>query len=154
MIIHAAYNVMLLFYIHSMRIYTNHLIIWPTWHILKSLGVVVKCEAYFCNVYLIVYNLLHSRFSCSPILEQICKIIAIPNVVTQFSSCLYGVVLPLTFSLKIAPHNIDVNVHPTKYEVHFLHQEQVIERIQKAVEQCLLGCNSSRTFYTQVCSFC
>ena len=53
-------------------------------------------------------------------------------------------------SLSIAPQNIDVNVHPTKYEVHFLHQEQVIERIQKCVEQRLLGCNSSRTFYTQV----
>ncbi|XP_067929049.1 DNA mismatch repair protein Mlh1-like [Watersipora subatra] len=55
----------------------------------------------------------------------------------------------LYLSLQIASQNIDVNVHPTKYEVHFLHEEQVIERIQKCVEQRLLGCNSSRTFYTQ-----
>ena len=53
-------------------------------------------------------------------------------------------------SLEIAPQNVDVNVHPTKHEVHFLHEESIIENIQKTVETKLLGCNSSRTFYTQV----
>lgn len=52
-------------------------------------------------------------------------------------------------SLEIAPANVDVNVHPTKHEVHFLHEESIIEAIQKAVEGKLLGCNSSRTYYTQ-----
>ncbi|XP_064085225.1 DNA mismatch repair protein Mlh1-like [Macrobrachium nipponense] len=52
-------------------------------------------------------------------------------------------------SLEIAPQNVDVNVHPTKHEVHFLHEDSVIEKIQQAVETKLLGCNSSRTFYTQ-----
>ncbi|XP_068203358.1 DNA mismatch repair protein Mlh1-like [Palaemon carinicauda] len=55
----------------------------------------------------------------------------------------------LYLSLEIAPQNVDVNVHPTKHEVHFLHEELIIEKIQQAVETKLLGCNSSRTFYTQ-----
>lgn len=55
----------------------------------------------------------------------------------------------LYLSLEIAPQNVDVNIHPTKHEVHFLHEESIIEKIQQAVETKLLGCNSSRTFYTQ-----
>ncbi|XP_021370788.1 DNA mismatch repair protein Mlh1-like [Mizuhopecten yessoensis] len=52
-------------------------------------------------------------------------------------------------SLEIAPQNVDVNVHPTKHEVHFLHEDAIIESIQKAVEAKLLGSNSSRTYFTQ-----
>ena len=42
-----------------------------------------------------------------------------------------------------------MNVHPTKHEVRFLHEDLIIEAIQKSVEEALLGCNSSRTYYTQ-----
>merc|ERR1719430_2031910 len=52
-------------------------------------------------------------------------------------------------SLSIAPENLDVNVHPTKHEVFFLHQDAVIERVQAKLEEKLLNSNSSRTFYTQ-----
>ncbi|CAJ1067804.1 DNA mismatch repair protein Mlh1 [Xyrichtys novacula] len=55
----------------------------------------------------------------------------------------------LYLSLEIAPQNIDVNVHPTKHEVHFLHEDAVIESVQKHVESKLLGSNASRTFFTQ-----
>ena len=51
--------------------------------------------------------------------------------------------------LSIAPENLDVNVHPTKHEVFFLHQDAVIERVQAKLEEKLLNSNSSRTFYTQ-----
>jgi len=52
-------------------------------------------------------------------------------------------------SLNIAPQNVDVNVHPTKHEVFFLHQDSIIERIQQGLEEKLLNSNCSRTFYTQ-----
>lgn len=52
-------------------------------------------------------------------------------------------------SVEIAPQNIDVNVHPTKHEVHFLHEDAIISSIQAAIETKLLGANSSRTYYTQ-----
>nr|XP_057914248.1 DNA mismatch repair protein Mlh1 [Doryrhamphus excisus] len=55
----------------------------------------------------------------------------------------------LYLSLEIAPQNIDVNVHPTKHEVHFLHEDSVIESVQKHIEGKLLGSNSSRTYFTQ-----
>ncbi|XP_069469304.1 DNA mismatch repair protein Mlh1 isoform X2 [Ambystoma mexicanum] len=55
----------------------------------------------------------------------------------------------LYLSLEIAPHNVDVNVHPTKHEVHFLHEDSVIEHVQQHIESKLLGANSSRMYFTQ-----
>ncbi|KAM4706099.1 DNA mismatch repair protein Mlh1 isoform 2-T2 [Rhinophrynus dorsalis] len=52
-------------------------------------------------------------------------------------------------SLEIAPQNVDVNVHPTKHEVHFLHEDCIIERVQQHIESKLLGSNSSRMYFTQ-----
>ena len=51
--------------------------------------------------------------------------------------------------MEISPANVDVNVHPTKHEVHFLHEDKIIEAVQKAIETSLLGCNASRTYFTQ-----
>ncbi|XP_053570432.1 DNA mismatch repair protein Mlh1 [Bombina bombina] len=55
----------------------------------------------------------------------------------------------LYLSLEIAPQNVDVNVHPTKHEVHFLHEDSIIEKIQQHIESKLLGSNSSRMYFTQ-----
>lgn len=52
-------------------------------------------------------------------------------------------------SLEIEASNVDVNVHPTKHEVHFLHEEVIVERIKAELEVKLLGNNASRTFLVQ-----
>uniref|UniRef100_A0A452SUB9 DNA mismatch repair protein MLH1 n=1 Tax=Ursus americanus TaxID=9643 RepID=A0A452SUB9_URSAM len=55
----------------------------------------------------------------------------------------------LYLSLDISPQNVDVNVHPTKHEVHFLHEDSILERVQQHIESKLLGSNSSRMYFTQ-----
>ncbi|XP_046884803.1 DNA mismatch repair protein Mlh1 isoform X2 [Hypomesus transpacificus] len=77
------------------------------------------------------------------------------NALKKAVETVYAAYLPknthpfLYLSLEIAPHNIDVNVHPTKHEVHFLHEDCIIESVQKHIESKLLGSNSSRTYFTQ-----
>nr|XP_020659052.1 DNA mismatch repair protein Mlh1 [Pogona vitticeps] len=55
----------------------------------------------------------------------------------------------LYISIEIAPQNVDVNVHPTKHEVHFLHEDSILERVQQHIESKLLGSNTSRMYFTQ-----
>lgn len=52
-------------------------------------------------------------------------------------------------SMEIKAENVDVNVHPTKREVHFLNEDKIIETICLTLQQRLANANTSRTFYTQ-----
>ncbi|KAG1885385.1 histidine kinase-like ATPase [Suillus subluteus] len=52
-------------------------------------------------------------------------------------------------SINLDPRSVDVNVHPTKREVHFLNEETIIERISDAIQQKLAGQSQSRVFEYQ-----
>ncbi|CAG0886731.1 unnamed protein product [Darwinula stevensoni] len=52
-------------------------------------------------------------------------------------------------SLDLKPENLDVNVHPTKSEVIFLHQEKIIQQVEQTIDTLLMGSGSSQTYYAQ-----
>jgi DNA mismatch repair protein MLH1 len=55
----------------------------------------------------------------------------------------------LYLSLRMPYEDVDVNVHPTKKEVIFLFEEEILSAIHQFVTTLLTGANNSRVFYTQ-----
>ena len=66
---------------------------------------------------------------------------------------LYSTLLPrgghpwIYLNLELSPEKVDVNVHPTKREVHFLDEEEIIEVVCTQVQDMLANANASRNFH-------
>ncbi|CAG2120703.1 unnamed protein product, partial [Medioppia subpectinata] len=52
-------------------------------------------------------------------------------------------------NIKIDSKNIDVNVHPTKNEVHFLHEQEICEKVVQIVESKLTDGRETRRLNTE-----
>lgn len=67
----------------------------------------------------------------------------------------YAIFLPkgghpfVYLSIEIEPHRVDVNIHPTKREVNFLHEDEIVELITGKIREHLAAVDTSRSFLTQ-----
>lgn len=83
----------------------------------------------------------HRLVECSPLRRAV--------------EAVYAAVLPrhqhpwVYLDLSLDPATVDVNCHPTKMEVQFLHEQQIAERIQEVLSARLRERGGSRTFEPQ-----
>lgn len=83
----------------------------------------------------------HRLVDCSPLRKSL--------EITYLSILPKGCFPFIYISLEIAPDRVDPNVHPNKKEVHFLDQDEIVERICDKLNIFLAGSNSSRSYSVQ-----
>lgn len=76
---------------------------------------------------------------------------AFPFIYLRYVVCRATLCRLTPVSLVLDPHSVDVNVHPTKKEVHFLDEEKITQRIADVMLDVLVGENQSKSFEYQVC---
>lgn len=72
-------------------------------------------------------------------------------IAATYSPLLPKAAHPWTYlALSLAPETVDPNVHPTKKEVHFLHEDEIVGAVAEAIALALANVNASRSFsFTQ-----
>ncbi|KAF2188189.1 DNA mismatch repair protein MutL [Zopfia rhizophila CBS 207.26] len=106
-----------------------------------------KCEAWISNA-----NYSSKRISLLLFINhRSVESVAIKKAVEQT----YATFLPkgghpfVYLSLDIDPQRVDVNVHPTKREVHFLNEDEIIAIVCDEIRNSLSKVDTSRSFMTQ-----
>ncbi|KAL0589503.1 hypothetical protein ABG067_002407 [Albugo candida] len=89
----------------------------------------------------IFFFINHRLVSCGA-LKRACEYMYSMHIPKQCHPFLY-------LSLLMPSQNIDVNVHPTKQEVHFLYEEEIVQSIVNALENEIKKNDQSRTFLLQ-----
>lgn len=84
--------------------------------------------------------------------NRLVESVALKNAIdSAYSSFLPKGAHPFVYmSLHIEPTNVDVNIHPTKHEVHFLNEHDIIEKIKCALEETLLNSKTTKKLYQQM----
>lgn len=72
---------------------------------------------------------------------------AVENVYAEFSP--KGTYPFLYLQLNMNPENVDVNVHPTKQEVRFLHGQTIVDTVTATISERLKSNQTSRVYHTQ-----
>lgn len=110
--------------------------------LLRVTGAVTNCNFNYRKRLQSIFFINHRLVSCDPLRRAI-------NSVYQFF--LPKGYQPFVYlSLELNPQILDVNVHPTKREVRFLHEDEIIEIVSTNVHQLLSNVDNSRTFKSQV----
>lgn len=77
------------------------------------------------------------------------------SAIKKVLESVYAEILPkhthpfIYLSIAMPSQHIDVNVHPTKKEVHFMFEEELMQQLYTGIHNLLKSANQSRTFYTQ-----
>ncbi|KAI5120891.1 hypothetical protein M0805_002991 [Coniferiporia weirii] len=106
-----------------------------------------KGEAHFTNANYHAKKMVFLLFINHRLVES-------PRIKRALES-VYSAILPkgtspfIYLSLEIDPRAVDVNVHPTKREVHFLNEEAIIERVADTIQHALASQGRSRVFEYQ-----
>ncbi|CAH6718971.1 DNA mismatch repair protein Mlh1p [[Candida] jaroonii] len=104
-------------------------------------GVITNCNFNYRKRMQSIFFINHRLVSCEPLKRAINSVYSffLPK---GYSSFVY-------LSLELNPQILDVNVHPTKREVRFLNEEEIIEIITTEIHSNLSKVDASRTFKSQ-----